>query len=257
MNLISLILFSKDINKKYVFEGQVELYDQPYQLSEKDINGVTRLVWKFPLKIIYPSDNGYCIDKKYEKLIQEITKLENSPALSDLIVSEELIFKEGKVNIKKYRKPNKQIKRHKKPDYIANEIVKTTQGIRNEKDVYNNEIKRLMKENALEQVKKMQDFFKNKKDNEGFDILTFELNEEGKYIEKFIEVKSTKGNESTPIDISAEEIDFAKKHINDYYLYRIVKSDSKERYCKIVKGKDLLNDKDYSFVPSAFKIYSK
>jgi len=85
----------------------------------------------------------------------------------------------------------------------------------------------------------MKDFFENKKENEGFDILSFELNSKGKYIEKYIEVKSTKGDESTPIDITDYEIDFAKKHINQYYIYRIIKCNSSDRYVKIVKGKDL------------------
>ena len=86
-------------------------------------------------------------------------------------------------------------------------------------------------------------------------ILSFEKNEEGKYIEKYIEVKSTKGNEGTPIDITVDEINFAKEHMDNYYLYRIIYSDSDKRYLKIVNGKDLLES--YSFVPVAYKIYSK
>ena len=161
-----------------------------------------------------------------------------------------------KINIRKYRKTDKKIQRTKKPDYIAEEIIKTNQGIINEKVVYENEIKRLMEAEAKEQVRKMEEFFENKKENEGFDILSFELNEDGEYVEKYIEVKSTKGNEGTPIDITADEIDFAKKHIDNYYLYRIINSESKDRYLKIVKGRDLFNNDDYNFIPMSYKIYS-
>ena len=126
----------------------------------------------------------------------------------------------------------------------------------NNQVVYENEIRRLMEEEAQEQVRKMEEFFNNKKENEGFDILSFELNENGEYVEKYIEVKSTKGNEGTPIDITSDEIDFAKKHIDNYYLYRIINSESKYRYLKIVRGKDLFNNTDYNFVPTSYKIYS-
>ena len=84
-----------------------------------------------------------------------------------------------------------------------------------------------MEEEAQEQVRKMEEFFNNKKENEGFDILSFELNENGEYVEKYIEVKSTKGNEGTPIDITSDEIDFAKKHIDNNYLYSIINSQIK------------------------------
>ena len=100
----------------------------------------------------------------------------------------------------------------------------------------------------------MEEFFNHKKENEGFDILSFERDSNGNYIEKYIEVKSTKGSESTPIDITIDEIEFAKEHAENYYLYRIIYSDSEQRYVKVVKGVDLL--RNYQFVPVAFKIYS-
>ena len=80
--------------------------------------------------------------------------------------------------------------------------------------------------------------------------------ENGEYVEKYIEVKSTKDNEGTPIDITSDEIDFAKKHIDNYYLYRIINSESKDRYLKIIRGKDLFNNTEYNFVPTRYKIYS-
>ena len=251
-----MYLFSKDKNKKYIFEGQVKLCAEPYQVVEKDIDGNDRFVWKFPLSIVYPNDYNFEKDKKFSKIVYEITEIE-SKVYSDMIEEQNgLEYREGKINIRKYRKTDKKIQRTKKPDYIAEEIIKTNQGIINEKVVYENEIRRLMEEEAQEQVRKMEEFFNNKKENEGFDILSFELNENGEYVEKYIEVKSTKGNEGTPIDITSDEIEFAKKHIDNYYLYRIINSESKDRYLKIVRGKDLFNNTDYNFVPTSYKIYS-
>ena len=101
----------------------------------------------------------------------------------------------------------------------------------------------------------MDEFFKNKKENEGFDILSFKKEENGEYKEMYIEVKSTKENEGTPIDITSNEVEFAKEHIKDYYLYRIINSNTDQRYLKIVTGEELLSN--YNFIPTSFKIYSK
>lgn len=212
-----------------------------------------RLVWKFPLKILYNSNIEE--DQQVKELSYKILEISNN--LDDEIKLDELVFKDGPLEIRKYRptEGKKENSKTSKPDFIAEEIIKSKQGELNEKVIFEDEIKKLMKEEADQQVKLMEDFFKNKKENEGFDILSFELDENGKYIEKYIEVKSTKGPESTPIDITDNEIKFAKDHIDNYCLYRIIKSNSKDRYVKIVKGKDLF--KNFEFIPTTFKIYLK
>ncbi len=253
---LPMYLFSKDKNRKYIFEGQVELYDEPYQSEELDSKGNNRLVWKFPLKVVYCDERDFHNDEKYKELVYEITEIENSIELNELPDIEDLEYREGLINIRKYRRKDKEISRNSKPDYIAEEIIKDKQGKINERLIYEKELKRLMNEEAKEQIKMMEDFFNNKKENEGFDILSFELDDKGKYTEKYIEVKSTKGNEGTPIDITINEIEFAKAHIDRYYLYRIINSDSDQRYLKIVKGKELFNDDNYNFIPISFKIYS-
>lgn len=241
-------LFSKDKNKRYIFEGQVELYDAPYQVKEND-----RMVWKFPFKILHSINMEK--DNQIEELSYKIIEISNN--LDNEIKLDELVFKEGPLKIKKYRPVEEKIKNQKtsKPDYIAEEIIKSKQGEINEKVIFEDEIKRLMKEEANEQVKLMEEFFENKKENEGFDVLSFELNKNGEYIEKYIEVKSTKGPESTPIDITDNEIRFAKDHMDNYYLYRIIKSNSKDRYVKVVKGRELFQE--FEFIPTTFKIYLK
>lgn len=250
---IPIYLFSKDIKRRYTFEGRVELYDDPYQKLEKDINGNERLVWKFPLRVVYQENDEE--DSTVKEISFEIVEIENKFFSKVDGEQSELKYIEGPLNIRKYRRTGKHIQRSSKPDFIAQEIIKNKQGVFNEKYIYENEIQRLYEEEAHEQIKLMEDFFINKKENEGFDILSFEKDETGQYTEKYIEVKSTKGNEGTPIDITVDEIDFAKSHLDNYYLYRIIYSDSDQRYLKIVKGKDLLET--YDFVPVTFKIYSK
>ncbi len=107
----------------------------------------------------------------------------------------------------------------------------------------------------MSKLKRWTNFLRTKKENEGFDVLSFEKDENGEYKEKYIEVKSTKENEGTPIDITSNEVEFAKEHVKDYYLYRIVNSNTNQRYLKIVTGEELFSN--YSFIPTSFKIYSK
>lgn len=252
-NDVTVYLFSKDKQRRYTFEGQVKLYDKPYQVSEKDINGNDRLVWKFPLRVVYEESDDE--DNDVKELSFEIKKIEEKHFIEKEEKNKKIEYIPGVLNIRKYRKTDKTIQRKSKPDYIAQEIVKNHQGIVNEKYVFELEIQRMYEEEATELVKVMEEFFENKRENEGFDILSFEKNEQGEYVKKYIEVKSTKGGEETPIDITADEIEFAKKHIDNYYLYRVIYSDSDKRSYKIVKGKDLLDL--YNFVPINYKIYSK
>lgn len=251
---IPMYLFSRDNKRRYTFEGKVELYDDPYQKEEKDTNGNDRLVWKFPLRVVSDDDSSSYGDV-YSDLVYEIVELENRID-SDISLDNNLEYKDEPIIIRKYRKASIKTVRSSKPDYIAEEIVKNKQGIITERMIYENELRRLIEAEAMEEVKKMEYFFLNKKENEGYDILSFELDDNGEYVEKYIEVKSTKGSESTPIDITDNEIEFAKQHIDNYYIYRIVNSDSDKRYFKIIKGKDLFNDEKFNFIPTSYKIYS-
>ncbi len=254
-NNIPVYLFTKDNKKRYIFEGKVELYDKPYQVTEKDIHGKDRLVWKFPLAVIYPEYYKFEKSEKFEKIVHEITEIENKVYSDNDTTSTNLEYVDGKINIRKYRKTGRKIQRTKKPDYVAEEVVKTVQGVINEKKIFEIELTRLMEEKAEKQVEEMKKFFENKKENEGFDILSFELNDNNVYVEKYIEVKSTKGGESTPIDITDDEIDFAINHIDNYYLYRIYNSDTNNPKYKIITGIELLDESSYRLVPSTYKIY--
>ncbi len=251
-NNLPVYLFTKDKKRRYIFEGRVELYDKPYQVQENDKNGKERLVWKFPLKVIYSENN--MVDESIKDISYEIVEISNNIQTDD---NKDIIYDESPLELRKYRKNDidRKINRTKKPDYIAEELVKTKQGELNEKVIYERELQKMMELEAKEEVERMEEFFKNRNDSEGYDILSFEQQEDGSLKEIYIEVKSTKGNEGTPIDITDNELEFAKKHIDQYYLYRIYNSDKKNKTLKIVTGKELL--KNYIFVPSSYKIYSE
>lgn len=249
-NNIPVYLFTKDKKRRYIFEGRVELYDKPYQTPENDINGKERLVWKFPLKVVYSENDT--VDESVKDISYEIVEISNSIQTDD---NKDIIYDETPLELRKYRKNDvdRKINRTKKPDYIAEELVKTKQGELNEKVIYERELQKLMELEAKEEVERMEKFFKNRNDSEGYDILSFEQQDDGTLKEIYIEVKSTKGPEGTPIDITDNELEFAKKHLDQYYLYRIYNDDNSDKKLKIVSGRELLDN--YLFVPSSYKIY--
>lgn len=54
-------------------------------------------------------------------------------------------------------------------------------------------------------------------DGKGYDILSFTINGQPKYIE----VKTTTGTKDKPFPITANEVAFSNQHAGDYFLYRI------------------------------------
>ena len=76
-------------------------------------------------------------------------------------------------------------------------------------------------------------------DGAGYDILS--RNVDG--TRRYIEVKSTRGGKETPIYVSANEIEFAARHAEHFYLYRVfdltgekklfIQQGSYEGYCRL------------------------
>lgn len=65
-------------------------------------------------------------------------------------------------------------------------------------------------------------------DGKGYDVLSF--NEFGN--EKFIEVKTTTGNEYSPFFLSENEIDFLRLHLNRYCIYRVYNYDEENNFAE-------------------------
>ena len=140
-----------------------------------------------------------------------------------------------------------------KPDYIAQEITKCKNGEENEALIFEEEYAKVKTFAGEKELAEMKQFFENKNDSEGFDILSFRMGDDGlKRI--YIEVKSTTGGEETPIDISSNELAYAKGFKDDWFLYRVF-NDGGARKCKIVSGRELFDR--CVFVPSAYKIFLK
>lgn len=245
---LPIYLFFKDKELKYHYQGEFMLYGDPYQESE---NG--RLVYKFPLKLVDYAEENYT---SYEDVVDSVLKI--AEEINVYSVSDEFLnFIEEPVKIRKYNHDIEKRKsnRTSKPDYIAEEIIKIKQGEKAEKDVYEYEINKVMQYEVDGLVEQMKEFFENKKDDESYDILSFDIDEDRNISKMYIEVKSTKGGESTPIEISSGEVEFAKYNIDKYYIYRVIKSDSKDRYVKVIKGEELFND--FEMFPSSYLVYGR
>ena len=87
----------------------------------------------------------------------------------------------------------------------------------------------------------MENFFYGKRDGAGYDILSFEL-EKGKYVEKYVEVKSTK-KENSPINLTENEYNVgnAKDKINHYYIYRVLIIDENNLKLYVIPMRHLKN----------------
>jgi 5-methylcytosine-specific restriction protein A len=248
---IPMVLFLKDRSNNYIYEGFVELYDTPYQVEEVGADGKQRLVWKFPLSVVDVESDDYYNSNNHEYLVKVVEEAENN--IKEIPLNK-ITFVEGKLNVRNYVKTeDKKHSRKRKPDYIANQIEKQKNGELSEQAIYELEYKKVLEAQLLNELKEMEDAFINKTDEEGYDILSFDIDKDGNILKKYIEVKSTKGPESTPIDITDNEIEFAKNHIDNYYIYRIYNSDKDNCSCKIVTGRELFEE--FMLVPVSYKIY--
>jgi hypothetical protein len=104
-------------------------------------------------------------------------------------------------------------------DYAAQHAENTKLGTAGEQLVIKHE-KELLKDYPLlaEQVDKVED-------GSGFDVLSFHPNGDKKYIE----VKTTKGGETTPFDLSINELLFMRLNLHTYFIYRLYNYNEKKR----------------------------
>ena len=89
------------------------------------------------------------------------------------------------------------------------------------------------------------------KDGKGYDVLSY--NSKGE--EKYIEVKTTRGNALTPFDYTINEYLFASKHEGNYFIYRLYNYDEESNTADFFIIEDPVNG--LLFQPILFKSYYK
>lgn len=85
----------------------------------------------------------------------------------------------------------------------------------------------------------------------GYDILSFDKNGN----EKFIEVKTTEGNEKNPFHLSLNEYLFCEKNQNIYYIYRLYNYNYETNHADYFIIQDPLNT--LLFQPINYQVYLK
>ena len=80
-----------------------------------------------------------------------------------------------------------------------------------------NRLNGLGREDLAEKIK----WISKENDGTGYDIISFDIDEEHNVIEKYIEVKTTESNDNNVFFISANEINVMEKLKNQYFIYRV------------------------------------
>jgi len=102
-------------------------------------------------------------------------------------------------------------------NHIQNNIKNKRIGDLGEIFVYKQEKKYLEENGEQNLAKKIEHVAKTKGDGLGYDILSYDLNGDPKYIE----VKTTKGNKNSTFFITRNELEKSKVKKDNYFLYRV------------------------------------
>lgn len=159
---------------------------------------------------------------KYEFLYRETIEAVHSAAISNQPISEE--------SLENFPIPSKAFDRLPVKEYNFNGVVI-------DYDAENKNAKKIG-DGGEELVLKMEKkFLKDKglndlidkvkkvKDGEGYDVLSFDINRN----EKFIEVKTTTGINTRPFRMTDNEWEFMRQNSESYYLYRIYEYDKETK----------------------------
>jgi hypothetical protein len=162
-------------------------------------------------------------------VVQHLDELEIQNVSKPEIVKEKEI-PATELNIKSENKPNFTpiITNH-----TQNNIENKRIGDLGEIWVLKQEKEFLEKNGEIKLAEKILHSAKNKGDGLGYDILSYHLNGEKKYIE----VKTTKGKKNTPFFISRNELERSKIEKNNYFLYRVYEYNEETEKGNILKIK--------------------
>lgn len=90
------------------------------------------------------------------------------------------------------------------------------------------------------------------KDGKGYDILSFDENGN----EKYVEVKTTTGNEHSPFFLSDNEVEFMRSNENQYYIYRVYNYDKENNFAEYFELTDNVENQ-LIMEPTHYKVLIK
>lgn len=135
-----------------------------------------------------------------------------------------------KVNRKVYKQLSN--KRVSKIDYIKKAKKDAKTGLSGEELVLAYEKDKMLKHNRIDLIDKI-DWVSSYDDNRGYDIASFEFDENGKEYEIYIEIKTTEEGEKSSFFISSNEMSTMKEKKERYWIYRVSKVNKEPVFYKI------------------------
>lgn len=194
----------------------------------------------------WPAPKDFIESVGIDTLIQPSREIKTA---STVIVKNKLILTDRpEVRERKVGMKTSDFRARKSPDYGLIDSKNRKLGLDGELLVLQMEIEYLQANNRDDLANKVTHVSVVEGDGAGYDILSYQL--DGK--PKFIEVKTTKGSSHASFFMSPNEIEFSKKHPDNYCLYRVYEFDADVNYGKVflIKG-DLSNS--ITLLPTQFK----
>jgi len=180
-------------------------------------------------------DNESYIDVNHNVLTQDFiyAVVQHLNKLDKQSVSEPEIIKEKEVSVNELNAitENKPNFNPRITNHAQNNAENKRIGDLGEIWILKHEKDFLIKHEKEQLAKKVNHSAKNKGDGLGYDILSYDLNGNKKYIE----VKTTKGNKNTTFFISRNELERSKIEKENYYLYRVYEYNEDTEKGKILK----------------------
>ena len=136
-------------------------------------------------------------------------------------------------------------------DYIERESKKRDLGLIGEELVIKYETQYLKSINRSDLAEKIVHVSVIEGDGAGYDIKSFD--EHGN--EKFIEVKTTKEGINTDFFMSPNELRFAERHGNNYFIYRVYGLKNGDGQLFLLSGKDI--ESEYNLTSTGFRLSKK
>ena len=163
----------------------------------------------------------------------------------------ELKLSNKKPKSKEIKSPSGEFKARSSIDYIERESKKRDLGLIGEELVIKYETQYLKSINRSDLAEKIVHVSVIEGDGAGYDIKSFD--EYGN--EKFIEVKTTKEGINTDFFMSPNELRFAERHSNNYFIYRVYRLKNGDGQLFVLSGKDIMEE--YNFTPTGFRLSKK
>lgn len=187
--------------------------------------------------VIQNMDPSYIIAEEANKIIEKAILEESNLDEAEIITLEQ-------VNIPKYKKKNKysEIKKKtiRKIDYLKKAKSNAKNGLIGEELVMAYEQDRLIKLGRRDLSEKIK-WISKEDDSIGYDIISFDVDDENNVKEKYIEVKTTEGNDTNIFYISTNEVNIMDKLKEKYFIYRVFNLKTKHPEFFILEYRDFKN----------------